>query len=36
LPLEVLQFLMDQHGLLQKDLAGVFGMQPSPGLSGLP
>jgi HTH-type transcriptional regulator/antitoxin HigA len=24
-PLEVLQFLMDQHGLLQKDLAGVFG-----------
>lgn len=24
-PLEVLQFLMDQHGLLQKDLADVFG-----------
>jgi HTH-type transcriptional regulator / antitoxin HigA len=24
-PLEVLQFLMDQHGLLQKDLANVFG-----------
>jgi len=24
-PLEVLQFLMDQHGLLQKDLAGIFG-----------
>ena len=24
-PLEVLQFLMDQHDLLQKDLADVFG-----------
>src|SRR6266481_8024748 len=24
-PLEVLHFLMDQHGLLQKDLADVFG-----------
>src|SRR5260370_15176481 len=24
-PLEVLQFLMDQHGLLQNDLADVFG-----------
>jgi len=24
-PLEVLQFLMDQHGLLQKDLVDVFG-----------
>jgi HTH-type transcriptional regulator/antitoxin HigA len=24
-PLEVLQFLIDQHGLLQKDLADVFG-----------
>src|SRR5260221_13435597 len=24
-PLEVLQSLMDHHGLLQKDLAGVFG-----------
>jgi HTH-type transcriptional regulator/antitoxin HigA len=24
-PLEVLQFLMDQHGLLQKDLADIFG-----------
>lgn len=24
-PLEVLHFLMDQHGLKQKDLAGVFG-----------
>ena len=24
-PLEVLHFLMDQHGLLQKDLVGVFG-----------
>jgi len=24
-PLEVLQFLMDQHGFLQKDLADVFG-----------
>ena len=24
-PLEALQFLMDQHGLKQKDLAGVFG-----------
>lgn len=24
-PLDVLQFLMDQHGLLQKDLVDVFG-----------
>ena len=24
-PLEALQFLIDQHGLLQKDLADVFG-----------
>jgi HTH-type transcriptional regulator/antitoxin HigA len=24
-PLEVLQFLMDQHGLKQKDLVDVFG-----------
>jgi|SRR5690349_22055621 len=24
-PLEVLQFLMEQHGLLQKDLADIFG-----------
>jgi HTH-type transcriptional regulator / antitoxin HigA len=24
-PLQVLQFLIDQHGLLQKDLADVFG-----------
>lgn len=24
-PLEMLQFLMDQHGLKQKDLVGVFG-----------
>ena len=24
-PLEVLKFLMDQHGLLQKDLADIFG-----------
>jgi len=24
-PLEVVQFLIDQHGLLQKDLADVFG-----------
>jgi HTH-type transcriptional regulator/antitoxin HigA len=24
-PVEVLRFLMDQHGLKQKDLAGVFG-----------
>ena len=24
-PLDVLRFLMDQHGLLQKDLADVFG-----------
>ena len=24
-PLEVLQFLMDQHGLLKKDLADIFG-----------
>lgn len=24
-PLDVLKFLMDQHGLKQKDLAGVFG-----------
>ena len=24
-PREVFQFLMDQHGLLQKDLADVFG-----------
>ncbi|MGH9791668.1 MAG: helix-turn-helix domain-containing protein, partial [Candidatus Acidiferrales bacterium] len=24
-PLEVLHFLMDQHGLKQKDLVGIFG-----------
>ena len=24
-PLEVLRFLMEQHGLLQKDLVGIFG-----------
>ncbi len=25
MPLEALKFLLDQHSLLQKDLAGVFG-----------